>query len=206
MNTMPNQDHLSALFAAQMSLSPTPPPEQNQQAQPPKNIFPSAHYTPTRHMLPIRFSPPPEAPEPIPDVQVPFFLNGLATLGAWTPAQTQQLWNIDPSQRLALLKEWGHVRKDFYLPESSGAFLDGVSEHMLSSDIGAAQQQNSPFVRPASAPESRSSLEAEPYMTSGYDMLARREYDESVSVKGAYMQSTDPAWNRGAAAEDEMEF
>jgi hypothetical protein len=205
MNTMQTHDQLSALFAAQMSLSPTPPPEQNQQSQPPKNSFPSAHYTPTRHMLPIRFSPPPEAPEPIPDVQVPFFLNGLATLGAWTPAQTQQLWNIPPLQRLALLKEWGHVRRDFYLPESSGGFLDGVSEDMLRGDLGTAVQ-NTPFVRPASAPESRSSLDAEPYMATGYEMLARREYDETISIKGAYVQSTDPAWNRTAAGGDDMEF
>jgi hypothetical protein len=200
---MQNNDHLSALFAAQMSLSPTPPPDQNQQPKP-QNVFPSAHYTPTRHMVPIRFSPPPEAPEPIPDVQVQFFLTGQATLGAWTPAQTQELWNVAPIHRLALLKEWGHVRRDFYLPESSSGFLDGVSDNMLSGNVGAAQ--NSPFVRPASAPESRSSLDAEPYMTSGYEMLARRDYDETISVKGAYNQSTDPAWNRGGHGGDEMEF
>lgn len=35
---------------------------------------------------------------------------------------------------------------------------------------------------------------AEPYMASGYDMLARREYEQSAK-ESSYNQSTDPVYN-----------
>lgn len=64
--------------------------------------------------------------------------------------------------------------------------------------------------RPSSAPESsraRTSVHAEPYMMSGYELLAQREYEQSNSSPlretTRYNQSTDPAfratgtWEKG---------
>jgi hypothetical protein len=61
----------------------------------------------------------------------------------------------------------------------------------------------SPFPRPASAPEQMGrSPDAEPYMTNGYEMLARREYENSVqngedsSRNVFYNRAMDPAWRQ----------
>jgi hypothetical protein len=49
---------------------------------------------------------------------------------------------------------------------------------------------------------------AEPYMASGYEMLARREYEASARDAGVrcYQQATDPAWvgQQGAERDEEM--
>lgn len=73
--------------------------------------------------------------------------------------------------------------------------------------------------RPASAPESRArsshgvSVGAEPYMTSGYELLAQREYERTTAEAASkestrYNQSTDPAY-RGpgtwAKSEEDLE-
>jgi hypothetical protein len=58
-------------------------------------------------------------------------------------------------------------------------------------------------VRPASAPGQRTSTGAEPYMLSGYEMLARRDYEAQqytpLGESKRYNQATDPAFMGGGA-------
>lgn len=79
-----------------------------------------------------------------------------------------------------------------------------VEDHSMSLEVAQGVE------RPASAPESRGRSShgsgAEPYMTSGYELLAQREYERSTAdaasnESACYNQSTDPVY-RGSGTWD----
>jgi hypothetical protein len=140
------------------------------------------------------------------------------------PSQVHLLRHADPEQRLRLLELWRISPPNlgaYDLAKEQQSWLDTnlqkeeemarlryermMAERSLgrgnsSTDLAAQQTQEVVAEvehpeRPASAPESRSS--AEPYILSCYEMLSKREYDESVSPlreSTRYNQATDPVF------------
>jgi len=138
------------------------------------------------------------------------------------PSQVDLLRNADLDQRLRLLELWR------ISPPNLGSYdLAKEQATWLSTTLQQEEQMaklryerqmaertlSSPpqeLERPSSAPESsrnRSSVHAEPYMMTGYELLAQREYEQSNSVPlqetTRYNQATDPAfrssgsWDKG---------
>jgi hypothetical protein len=149
------------------------------------------------------------------------------------PSQVNLFRNADNDQRLRLLELWrisppnlGH----YDLAKEQATWLETTlhqEEHMArlryerlmterqfgnknlhrQEDQGMSLEVIQDIERPASAPESRGrSSAAEPYMTSGYELLAQREYERSTADAALkestrYNQSTDPAY-RGSGSWD----
>ncbi|KAF2405425.1 hypothetical protein EJ06DRAFT_25586 [Trichodelitschia bisporula] len=211
-------DELAGLFARSLTFaSPTPPPDvapalttslPDPIPAPTPTYYASTHYTPTRHMVPIRFVPQP-APTPEPTVMSDAELAALLTQNsinpmALYPAQIALFRNADSPQRLRLLELWR------ISPPSAGGYdlakeAEGWRESTLAREEGLARVRYERLMaarefgsgggglagageveRPATAPEKSA---AEPYMMSGYEMLARKEYETS--------QRTDPVYNTG---------
>jgi hypothetical protein len=238
------QDELSRLFAQTMTLNPmTPPPDIRMQPPPPpleqhhtpdekpfeqQVIYTSMHYTPTRHVVPVRFNHTPEAtPErqlPLSDEEMIHMLeqNSINPHSLFD-SQVHLLRHADPEQRLRLLELWrisppnvgtydltaqqkswatttiekeeqmAKVRYERLIAEQNGLFARSGSS--MSDEMTMNAGPIEVLDRPASAPGVRSS--AEPYMTSGYELLARREYEQQntpLQEIKQYRQATDPAF------------
>ena len=237
------QEELAGLFSRTMNISnPTPPPDTHYQPPPtaqstpttfqqPK-VYASTHYTPTHHVVPVRFgvsypsTPEPRQPLSDPELWAMLVQNGIDPHTLF-PSQVHLVRHADPEQRLRILELWR------ISPPNLGAYdLAKEQQSWLETDLQkeeemarlryermmaertlgrgnsgtnlATQQTPENIVevehpeRPASAPESRSS--AEPYILSCYEMLSKREYDESISPlreSTRYNQATDPVF-RGA--------
>lgn len=232
------QEELIGLFSRTLNFSnPTPPPEEHlpppqpepEPAEEQPTIYASQHYVPNRHMLPVRFfTPPVEAPQPQPlsDEEIVEILNR-NSIDPQTlfPSQVNLFRNADSDQRLRLLELWR------ISPPNLGSYdLAKEQSTWLSTTLQQEEQMaklryerqlsdrslSAPAVqqpeRPSSAPESsrnRISTHAEPYMMTGYEMLAQREYEQSNSQplqeSTRYNQATDPAfrasgtWDKGVA-------
>lgn len=145
------------------------------------------------------------------------------------PSQVNLFRNADNDQRLRLLELWrisppnlGH----YDLAKEQATWLETtltqeeqmarlryerlMTERQFGNKIQQRQQEDhgmsleviQDIERPASAPESRGRSShggAEPYMTSGYELLAQREYERSsadaaLKESTRYNQSTDPAY------------
>jgi hypothetical protein len=256
-NQQQQQDDLSRLFAQTMTLNPmTPPPEARMQPPPPplspveykpveqQVVYTSMHYTPTRHVVPVRFAHTPEAtPErqlPLSDEEMIYMLeqNSIDPHSLFD-SQVHLLRHADPEQRLRLLELWrisppnvgtydlskqqqswatstlekeeqmAKIRYERLEAERNGLFARSGSSM---SDEMAMNIPTAPVPvldRPASAPGVRSS--AEPYMTSGYEMLARREYEQlqlqvhPLQETKRYRQATDPAFLGYGVAKGDQE-
>lgn len=226
---MQQQDELANLFAQNMSFSnPTPPPEYKQvpppPAEEPKRIWTSTHYVPNTHSTP-QASPEPESPIPTDQEIVEVLLRNSIDPHSLFPSQVTLFRHAESDQRLRLLELWR------ISPPNLGAF-DMEKEQATWLETNLQQEEQSAKLRyehavmaaqgvqvieaperPSSAPEARSRPNtggAEPYMMSGYEMLAQREYESTQALALAeskrYNQATDPAfrgsggdWNKEVA-------
>jgi hypothetical protein len=219
------QDELTRLFSANMTLSQTqaPPVQPVQQPEPepehaPKQIvYASQHYTHSHH-VPVRCTSEPSLKTQLneSDLEAVFLRNSIDPSMLF-PSQIDLFKNADDDQRLRLLELWrisppsgrqGHPagtdynmsRQLYDWPPTSLAQEEAMAklryERQQAED--AAQQQQQQEMEQGIAVAS-----AEPYMSSGYEMMAQREYQESARAQDAlketnkYNQATDPVYNSG---------
>ncbi len=211
------QDELAQLFAANMHLSQNAPqqiPQPQQQQEPvqqqdpeqaPKAIvYASSHYTHSHHVVPTR-----SASEPLARTHIEMselgeiLLRNSINPELLFPSQVELFQNADDDQRLRLLELWrisppqgrqgypagtdyNMSRQLYDWPPTSLA----QEETMAKLRYEKAEQEKQQAARELSA----SPQVAEPYMASGYDMLASREYEQSAK-ESSYNQATDPVYN-----------
>lgn len=237
------QEELSRLFSAHMSLSQPQQQQQEQQQhvsteQPPAYreveqasepiTYASQHYTHSYHVVPVRHSS--SAPSSTyiePSELEAVLLRNSIDPTLLVPSQVDLFKNADDDQRLRLLELWrisppqgrqgypsgldySTSRQLYDWPPTSlaqeeamaklryeslmeeKAQLDAIQNHQqqldesMDADTRAVQAARDLL---ASSPEQS----AEPYILSGYDMLAARDYDQSA--RSSYSQSTDPVYN-----------
>jgi hypothetical protein len=221
---MAQQDELTNLFSRTMTFSnPTPPPEEPQQrpehfqpsipqlVEEPKRVYASTHYIP-----PTSFaqSTPQASPEPEPR---PLSDNEIATLlvqhgidpHTLFPSQVSLFRNADAEQQQRLLELWrisppnlgayDIAKEQSSWLETTMAREEEVARLRYERAVIEAQGIGSPLQeisRPSSAPAGTTAGNAEPYMTSGYELLAQREYEKSTNAgQVGYNQATDPVYN-----------
>jgi len=221
------QDELTRLFSANMNLSQTvaPPVQPVQQTpepeQAPKQIvYASQHYTHSHH-VPIRSASEPALKTHIDasDLHAVLLRNSIDP-SLLFPSQLDLFQNADDDQRLRLLELWrispptgrqGHPagtdynmsRQLYDWPPTSLAQEEAMAKLRYERQQADAVQQEAIQQHQQQLDQSMSAAGAEPYMSSGYEMMARREYEESARAENAlkesnkYNQATDPVYNTG---------
>lgn len=208
------QDELAQLFAANMHLSqqaqqmqqPQQPEPVQQQIEPeaPKAIvYASSHYTHSHHVVPTRSVSEPPARTHIEMSELgSILLRNSINPELLFPSQVELFQNADDDQRLRLLELWR-----ISPPQGRQGYPSGTDYNLsrqlydwpptsLAQEEAMAklryekQQQEEQNARELST----SPQVAEPYMMSGYDMLAKREYEQSAKESN-YNQATDPVYN-----------
>lgn len=203
-------------------------PLQQQEEQAPKQIvYASAHYTHSHHVVPSRStSEPPMKTHIASEDLVTVLLRNSIDPSMLFPSQIDLFQNADDDQRLRLLELWrispptgrqGHPsRTDYNMsrqlydwPPTSLAQEESMAKlryERLQAD--ATQQHEQELEQSMTAnhvdTSSPSTAAAEPYMTSGYELMARREYEQSAQASEnalqesrKYNQATDPVYNGG---------
>ncbi|KAF2441231.1 hypothetical protein P171DRAFT_366977 [Karstenula rhodostoma CBS 690.94] len=219
------QDELAQLFSAHMRLSqnshhasqiPQAVPQeqlaqqQEQVSQP--IIYASQHYTHSHHVAPSRQVDQEPAKTHIePSELHAVFLRNSIDPSLLFPSQIDLFQNADNDQRLRLLELWrisppsGSTARQLYdWPPTSLAQEETMAklryekmlDQSMNQSIDTAAVQAARDIRVGSPDNA-----AEPYIVSGYDMLARREYEESAKPAGnqlrestSYNQATDPVY------------
>jgi|SRR5690242_1547387 len=209
------QDDLAQLFAANMHLSQTALQQVQQQQQPepaqqqkgpeaPKAIvYASSHYTHSHHVVPTRSVSEPPAKTHIEISELgEILLRNSINPELLFPSQVELFQNADDDQRLRLLELWR------ISPPQGGQGYPAGTEYNLSRQLydwpptSLAQEETMAKLRYERTQQeqqkarelSASPQVAEPYMMSGYDMLAKREYEQSAKETN-YNQATDPVYN-----------
>lgn len=249
------QEELSQLFSAHMSLSqappqstPQPPPqhheqptqgqEQTQASQP--IIYVSQHYTHSYHIAPAQVQQPAKSYIELSELESILLRNSIDP-SLLFPSQVDLFQNADNDQRLRLLELWrisppqgrqgypdgadyNTSRQLYDWPPTSLAQEEAMArlryerleeERIQQEEIQKHQQKldqsMDPGVDSAAVHTTRDILatsptNAEPYIVSGYDMLAKREYDESVQSAAnhlqestRYNQATDPVYGHASS-------
>lgn len=211
------QDELAQLFAANMHLTQNAPQQmQQQQTEPvvqqkepeaPKAIvYASSHYTHSHHVVPTRSVSEPPARTHIELSELgAILLRNSINPELLFPSQVELFQNADDDQRLRLLELWR------ISPPSGRQGYPADTDYNLSRQLydwpptSLAQEEAMAKLRYEKAQQeqqkarelSASPQVAEPYMMSGYDMLAKREYEQSAKESG-YNQATDPVYNSTA--------
>jgi hypothetical protein len=216
------QDELAQLFSDHMTLSQTvpqqnsqQPPEyqekslqQQEQEQAPKAIvYASTHYTHSHHVAPVRSASEPSIKTHIEasDLGAVLLRNSIDPSMLF-PSQIELFQNADDDQRLRLLELWR-----ISPPQGRQGYPSGTAYNMsrqlydwpptsLAQEEAMAklryEKEHEQDTSHTSRELSTSPQAAEPYMSSGYDMLARREYEDSAkSGPPIYNQATDPVYN-----------
>jgi len=213
------QDELAQLFAANMHLSqnaqqhqqyqqtqhqqPQPEPVPQKEQEGPKAIvYASSHYTHSHHVMPTRSVSEPPRTQIEPSELGAILLRNSINPEMLFPSQVELFQNADDDQRLRLLELWR-----ISPPQGRQGYPEG-SEYNMSRQLydwpptSLAQEEAMAKLRYEKAQqEEQKALElsaspqaAEPYMMSGYDMLAKREYEQSAK-EPSYNQATDPVYN-----------
>ncbi|KIV99155.1 hypothetical protein, variant [Verruconis gallopava] len=202
---------------------PKPPSEE------PRKIYASMHYVPpTSFSLQTPQSSPEPETRPLSDNEIAEMLvqNGIDPHSLF-PSQVSLFRNAEADQRNRLMELWRISPPNlgaYDIAKEQATWLETtlqreeeVARLKYERAVIEAQGIGSPhdaiaavdqISRPASAPEARSppatsgfgASTAEPYMTTGYEMLAQREYDRSeglYSESATYRQATDPAYRGG---------
>jgi hypothetical protein len=214
------QDELTQLFSSHMSLSQTAPqqpvyqeaPRQQEQEQAPKAIvYASTHYTHSHHVAPVRSASEPPFKTHIEASELgAVLLRNSIDPSLLFPSQIELFQNADDDQRLRLLELWrisppqgrqgyptgsdyNMSRQLYDWPPTSLAQEEAMAKLRYEQEFEQqSQQQNEQVSRELST----SPQAAEPYMSSGYDMLAKREYEASSRREApSYNQATDPVYN-----------
>jgi len=237
------QEELVGLFARQMTFSnPTPPPEepipvvsvQQTQTVSIPVVYASQHYTPNRHVVPVRFNTPPEPQVTVQQEQqqnlsdeqlIELLQQNSIDPQQLFPSQVHLFRNADADQRLRLLELWrisppnlGSI--DIHQLHAAWQQTDLQKEETLArlryerrignggspelrnfqekSSWGAGKEPD----RPSTAPEQKTHI-AEPYILSGYEQLAKRDYERQsqqqtlpLQESTRYNQSTDPVFQQ----------
>ncbi|KAF3032538.1 hypothetical protein E8E12_003456 [Didymella heteroderae] len=196
-DTNMQQDELAQLFAANMQLSqhaaqqmqqplPEPVPQQKEQ-EAPKAIVVS--------------EPPARTYVELSELGAILLRNSINPEMLF-PSQVELFQNADDDQRLRLLELWR-----ISPPQGRQGYPEG-SDYNMSRQLydwpptSLAQEEAMAKLRYEKAQQeeqkarelSASPQVAEPYMMSGYDMLAKREYEQSAK-EPSYNQATDPVYN-----------
>lgn len=211
------QDELAQLFAANMHLSQNAPqqvqqqqpePVQQQEQEAPKAIvYASSHYTHSHHVIPTRSASEPPARTHIEMSELAtILLRNSINPEQLFPSQVDLFQNADDDQRLRLLELWR-----ISPPQGRQGYPAGTDYNMSRQlydwpPTSLAQEESMAKLRYEKAQQEKAEEEqrvrelstspqvAEPYMASGYDMLARREYEQSAK-DSSYNQATDPVYN-----------
>jgi hypothetical protein len=201
-------------------------PAQVQQEEPPKQIvYASQHYTHSHHVAPTRSMSEPVVKTHIEpsDLEAVLLRNSIDP-SLLFPSQIELFQHADDDQRLRLLELWrisppsgrqgypagtdyNMSRQLYDWPPTSLAQEEAMAKlryQRMEEQSAQNQQQPQPEVSTSTLASSPSAQSAEPYMTSGYEMMARREYEQSVQAEdgpvkqsSSYNQATDPVYNGG---------
>ncbi|KAF1920248.1 hypothetical protein BDU57DRAFT_7628 [Ampelomyces quisqualis] len=223
------QDELTRLFMEHMNLSQHASPQQAfqqqqqgqqqqlgqvQQEEAPKQIvYASQHYTHSHHVVPTRsVSECPVKTHIEPSDLESVLLRNSIDPSLLFPSQVELFQNADDDQRLRLLELWrisppaGHLSKQLYdWPPTSLAQEEAMAKlrYERREEQAGQQQQQKQQQSPEQVHASPSYHTAEPYMASGYEMMASREYEKSAQAEtplketSKYNQATDPVYNGG---------
>jgi hypothetical protein len=246
------QEELSQLFSAHMSLNqapphqeqpapPQPPQEQTQVSQP--IIYASQHYTHSYHIVPThQVQQPTKTHIELSELQSILLRNSIDP-SLLFPSQVDLFQNADDDQRLRLLELWrisppqgrqgypdgveyNASRQLYDWPPTSLAQEEAMAklryerleeeriqqeesqkhQEQQQLDQGMDQEDDSAAVHAARDILATSPSNAEPYIVSGYDMLAKREYEQSsqssanhLQESNRYNQATDPVYNHAGS-------
>jgi hypothetical protein len=237
------QEELSQLFSAHMSLNQAPPtPRAHHQGQPAQEqpqeqpqvsqpiIYASQHYTHSYHIVPAQVQQPARTHIELSELESILLRNSIDP-SLLFPSQVDLFQNADDDQRLRLLELWrisppqgrqgypdgtdyNKSRQLYDWPPTSLAQEEAMAklryerleeERIQQEEIQKHQQElDQSMEQSAAAHETRDVLatspsNAEPYIVSGYDMLAKREYEASASShlqeSTRYNQATDPVYS-----------
>ncbi|KAJ4301156.1 hypothetical protein N0V90_003246 [Kalmusia sp. IMI 367209] len=202
---------------------------QQQQEQVPQPItYASQHYTHSYHVVPARqvAQEPEKTQVQLSELHAILSRNSIDP-SLLFPSQVDLFQNADNDQRLRLLELWrisppqGSTSRQLYdWPPTSLAQEEAMAkiryEKMLEESVQQEEIQKHQQQLDQSMDESTETVavqatrdllagspdNAEPYIVSGYDMLARREYEESgktapthLMETSRYNQATDPVYN-----------
>lgn len=213
--------------APQPVLQEQPMHEHREQDQAPKQIvYASQHYTHSHHVAPTR-----SVSEPLVKTHIDttdlagIFLRNSIDPTLLFPSQIDLFQNADDDQRLRLLELWrispptgrqgypsgtdyNMSRQLYDWPPSSLAQEEAMAKLRYERNQAEAAQQEHIQQHQreldqsmAAISTSPSNQSAEPYMTSGYEMMARREYETSAREENPlresnnYNKATDPVYN-----------
>jgi hypothetical protein len=196
-------------------------PAQVQPEQVPKQIvYASTHYTHSHHVAPARSASEPPVKTHIEpsDLEAVLLRNSIDPTLLF-PSQIDLFQNADDDQRLRLLELWrisppsgrqgipadvdySMSRQLYDWPPTSLAQEEAMAklryERMEQQSSQQQQQQPEQSTVTSSIVTDSTVHAAEPYMTSGYEMMARREYEKSAQAETPkYNQATDPVYNGG---------
>ncbi|KAJ4308332.1 hypothetical protein N0V94_009403 [Neodidymelliopsis sp. IMI 364377] len=217
------QDELAQLFAANMHLSQNVPHHMSQQQQqqqqqqvlqeqgqqhqqepeaPKAIVYASSHYTHSHHVVPARSASEPPVRTNIEMSELgSILLRNSIDPSLLFPSQVELFQNADDDQRLRLLELWR-----ISPPQGRQGYPAGTDYNMSRQlydwpPTSLAQEETMAKLRYEKAQQEQTSRElstspqaAEPYMASGYDLLAKREYEQSAKESN-YNQATDPVYN-----------
>jgi hypothetical protein len=201
---------------------------QPEEQQPKQIIYASQHYTHSHHVAPTR-----SVSEPLVKTHIePTDLESVLLRNSIDPSflfpsQIELFQNADDDQRLRLLELWrisppsgrqgypagtdyNMSRQLYDWPPTSLAQEEAMAklryermEEQAQQEHIQQQQQFEQSMGTNNLGTSPSTQAAEPYMTSGYEMMARREYEKSAQEEAVlknsskYNQATDPVYNGG---------
>lgn len=207
----------NAQAAQNVQAIPQEQPVQEQAEQVPQPItYVSQHYTHSYHIAPARQESE-KTPIELSELHDIFVRNSIDP-SLLFPSQIDLFQNADNDQRLRLLELWrisppsGSRAQQLYdWPPTSlaqeeamakiryekmveeRAQQDEIQKHQQQMDQSMDESRDSPAVHNARDILASSPDNAEPYIVSGYDMLAQREYEESAKPR-TYTHATEPVY------------
>ncbi|KAF2499618.1 hypothetical protein BU16DRAFT_454406 [Lophium mytilinum] len=211
------QDELAQLFSNNLTLSSSPapppqysqvePPPQQQQQEPQQPVYASQHYTHTHHVVPIVHKPRP-IPTPLstPDL-VEVLLRNSVDPTLLFPSQVSLFQNADDDQRLRLLELWrisppqgrqgipdgidyNTSRQLYDWPPTSLAQEEAMAKLRYERQMEEDRQKEDIRLHEQRLQESMDADSAAPYILSGYEALAAREYERSAQEEQGLREST----------------
>jgi len=176
--------------------------QQQEQEAPKAIVYASSHYTHSHHVVPTRSASEPPARTHIEMSELgSILLRNSVNPELLFPSQVELFQNADDDQRLRLLELWR-----ISPPQGRQGYPAGTDYNMSRQlydwpPTSLAQEESMAKLRYEKSQQDQQTQElstsppaAEPYMASGYDLLAKREYEQSAK-EASYNQATDPVYN-----------
>jgi hypothetical protein len=214
-----NLSQITAPPSYQQAIQDEPVQQQHEQEQAPKQIvYASQHYTHSHHVAPRSASEPPLKTHIDPSHLADVLLRNSIDPSLLFPSQVDLFQNADDDQRLRLLELWrispptgrqgypagtdyNMSRQLYDWPPTSLAQEEAMAKLRYEKQQAETAQQEAIQQHQQQLEQTMGAAEPEPYMASGYEMMARREYDLSAQAENAlkesnkYKQATDPVYN-----------